>query len=68
MADQDGEAIGRIVRPRSRAALEPGREVRMGAGFPGPAGAWDRNASAVGHEALPIAYASTMAASTSLDS
>jgi hypothetical protein len=65
MADQDGEAIGRKVRPRSRAPLEPGRERRTGAGFPGPAGARDRNAPAVEHGALPIAYASTVAASTS---
>jgi uncharacterized protein YbjT (DUF2867 family) len=67
MADQDGEAIGRMVRPRFRAPLGPGRELRTGAGFPGPAGARDRNTPAVEHEALPIAYASTVAVSTSVN-
>src|SRR5215468_8137089 len=67
MADQDGEAIGRMVRPRSRAPLEPGRELGIGAAFPGRARARDRSAPAVEHEDLPLAYASTVAASTSVD-
>lgn len=67
MVDQDGEAIGRMVRPRSRVPLESGRELGMGPEFPGSAGAWNRNAPAVEHEALPIAYASGVTASTSVN-
>ena len=67
MADQDGEATRRVVRAPLRSRLEPGREFRTGAGSPGPAGARDRVVPAVGHEGLPAAYASTVAASTSAD-
>jgi Domain of unknown function (DUF4157) len=67
MADQDGKATGRMVRALRRAPLEPGRELRRGARFPEPSDARDRIGPAVEHEALPIAYASTLAASTSVN-
>ena len=67
MADQDGKATGRMVRALCRAPLEPGRELRRGARFPEPSDARDRIGPVVEHEALPIAYTSTLAASTSVN-